>query len=230
MQRGLVGVDRRHEQQVLDETYQTIDVAVDRPERELPSVRVQRVAPIDQRVQVALDDGRRRAELVTDDRDEVGLHLVGLGLGRHVVEHEHPAQRAAAQRRDLTDRGVVHARLAAPERQLELLREVGVRSQHGLERAVAQTPGDGMAHLEGTGELEELRGRAVDHHETSVVVDDDDRVRHAVHDRRELLLLVTDAPVDVGRPEGERGVARERFARWFPRHRPPARDARPHLQ
>ena len=40
VQRGPVGVDRRHEQQVLDETYQTIDVAVDRPERELPSVRV----------------------------------------------------------------------------------------------------------------------------------------------------------------------------------------------
>ena len=34
-----------------------------------------------------------------------------------------------------------------------------------------------------------------------------------MHDRRELLLLVTDAPVDVGRPEGERGVARERVER-----------------
>jgi hypothetical protein len=146
---------------------------------------------------------------VSDHGDEVGLDLMGLRLGGHVIEHENATERAPGGGSHLPNGGVVHAGRAPAECDLQLPREVGARPEHGFERGVAEAPRDGVTDLEGTGELEELGRGPVDHHEPGVVVDDDDRVRHPVHDSRQLLLLVADPLVDICGAQGERCVVPE---------------------
>ena len=122
--------------------------------------------------------------------------------------------RAAAQRRDLADHGVVHATIVASERELELLREVGARAQYGLERGVAQTPGDGSNALEGAGELEELR------REPPTMTQRASRSTTITGLARQAMTAascsssVADPLVDVGGAQRERGVAGERAGAW----------------
>ena len=98
---GRFGVERERARLGQRERAQVVDEPAEHArlvEHDLDVGRIGRVDPVHDRLEVALDDGQRRPQLVADLGEEVAaLALVGLEAGGHRVEAGHElAGRAAA--------------------------------------------------------------------------------------------------------------------------------------
>ncbi len=109
------GLQARHAQQILNDLRQMVGLAVDCL-HEL-ALLVRRELARQQQLGVAEDRRERRAQLVRDDRDELGLQPVGLALAGDIAHHPQPAgqaPQAVARRRrehlELLERFAQHDR------------------------------------------------------------------------------------------------------------------------
>ena len=178
-----------------------------------------------QRLGEAVDRGQRRAQLVRDGRDEVGLHLLDDPLGRDVAEREDPAGDRAG--RVAHDRlGQREPDLLARRARIETSRSPAARRSSDCELALQHLRGRPAERLLGRDAGDPLGGR-VPEHDAPVAVDGDDPVGDVREDRDAPLLLERDALVELGVRERGGRVRGERAERLDLLLAPGARLARP---
>ena len=211
----LVELDVRQVGEVVEQAAEALGVA-ERDLEEAPRVLALLQRAAEQRLEVTLDGGERRAQLVGHVRHELRPHLLEPAQRGDVVEHEHDADAGLVagqheRHRVHLDACAAPARAAAPRdgrrRRPPLTR---------LPRRIACRSPLRMTSMKGlpfaAGGQAEDRARALVHREDAVVpVDRDDALHHGVEDRgglRALLLEVGDLVDEARRHRVERAAER----------------------
>ena len=165
-EREAPGLDLLHVEEVVDQRRQPLRLAVDR--LQVAPARVVVEVVVHQQLREAEHARERRAQLVRDGGDELGLEPRGVALGGDLADHDDAADQLAG--------GVVHGARVALEGpadigELEVVprRAVGIGGDrlHGGEvgRRVGEAVGDGRALLQRgvLGDSEDLRREVLDH-------------------------------------------------------------------
>jgi hypothetical protein len=151
------GLEAREVEHLVDQPLEPVGVALERRHRAILGVVERPELSFDQQIEVADDRHQRRAQLVGDDRDELGLQLaltlelgvlaqeLGLGLGERPGPLAHDLIEVAGQRLEL---GALVLELAGAALDL-LLHARGDLEQLGLARLQRAALGAGDQHVDG---------------------------------------------------------------------------------
>jgi hypothetical protein len=204
-QRARLGEAQRAE--VLDEARQDLRLLEDRLEVGL----VDRVDPVDQGFEVALDHGERVAELVADLGEErPPLRLVGLQAGRHRVERPGEAAELHGSAADLRDADRVVAGLD-PAGRIDEIAE-GCRDPPGESQAAADGQDAEDEHDDRRQAHEPRPAARVGQPEHELQRPEDEDPERAERHRQD-----DDEAADPGHEVVPPGAAREGSARTHPR-------------